>query len=379
MEEFDNIIIGAGITGITLARKLAERGETVLIIEKRTHIGGNCFDYIWPDQYSSNGVRYHAYGPHIFHTTKNEVIDFLSQFTDWNFHTHQVMALHKGELYHLPINSLTISQFFRIWAFRQDAAREILEDKRKPMPDEKIKTAEDVALAKLGPELYEAFIKNYTKKQWDMEPSELDRSVLERLPIRTTPDTAYFNPCFCGFPKEGYTKMFENMLNHPLIKVWFNKEFKKIKDLPEHNRLFVTSRIDEDFNFKHGKLPYRRVAFYPFISKEDPYPDAPAVVNFSDPENPNTRQTHYNKLLPENQYTDNYHVLMNELPCWKDLCGSVLGYPVPNDKNHELLAKYLELAKKEDNTFFLGRLGLYKYINMDDAVQEALDLVKELR
>src|SRR5688572_2926282 len=251
---FDYMIVGARFAGCVLTERLATvANRKVLIVEQRDHIGGNAYDY-----YNNNGILVHKYGPHIFHTNSKKVFDYLSQFTPWRPYEHRVLASVDGQLVPLPINLTTINSLYGL-----HLNCEQVEDfySMKAEKIDRVKTSEDVVVSRVGRELYEKFFRGYTRKQWDLDPSELDASVTSRVPVRSNKDDRYFTDEFQAMPLHGYTKMFRNMLSHPNIKVMLNTDYKEIVDVIPHHRMIYTGPIDSYFDYCYGKLPYRSIEF----------------------------------------------------------------------------------------------------------------------
>jgi UDP-galactopyranose mutase len=269
---FDYLIVGAGYAGSVLAERLArEAGKKVLICDRRPHIAGNAYDH-----YDSSGVLIHRYGPHIFHTNSREVFEYLSQFTQWRQYQHRVLASVDGQLLPIPINLDTINQYYglNLTSFQVEEFLATLAEKR-----EQIRTSEDVVVSRVGKELYEKFFRNYTRKQWGLDPSELDASVTARVPIRTNRDDRYFADAYQAMPLHGYTRMFENMLDHPNIKIMLNTDYRDIERIIPYKEMIYTGPVDEYFDFRHGKLPYRSLEFKHETIDKEVYQSAP-VVNY---------------------------------------------------------------------------------------------------
>src|SRR4051794_8185704 len=272
MREFDFLIVGAGFAGAVLAERLASQaGKSVLIVDQRSHIGGNAHD-----RDDDSGVLIHTYGPHIFHTNSRPVFEYLSQFTRWRPYQHRVRASIDGQLVPLPINLDTINQLYglNLSAFEAgDFFKQVAE------PRDVIKTSEDVVLNSVGRELYEKFFKNYTRKQWGLDPSELDSSVIARVPTRTNRDDRYFTDTYQAMPLHGYTRMFERMLAHPNIKVMLNTDYREVNDIIPYREMVYTGPIDEFFDLRYGKLPYRSLEFG-FETLDASVHQPVAVVNY---------------------------------------------------------------------------------------------------
>src|ERR1041385_4065072 len=251
---FDYLIVGAGFAGSTFAERLASQaGKKVLIIDKRPHIAGNAYD-----RFDDAGILIHQYGPHIFHTNSKPVFDYLSQFTKWRAYQHRVLACVDGQLVPIPINLETINQLYGLNLSSSELEKWF---NSVAEPREQIRTSEDVVISKVGRELYEKFFRGYTRKQWGLDPSELDAQVTARVPTRTNRDDRYFTDTYQAMPKHGFTRMFENMLDHPNIKIMLNADYRDVKDAIPHREIIYTGPVDEFFDFQFGKLPYRCLEF----------------------------------------------------------------------------------------------------------------------
>ncbi len=360
---FDWLIVGAGFAGSVLAERIAsQRGESVLLIDRRNHIGGNAYDC-----YDDAGILIHKYGPHIFHTNAQQIVDYLSQFTEWRPYEHRVLAKVDGKLLPIPINLDTINKLYGL-----DLTSEQLEQffaERREVVDE-IKTSEDVVVSTVGRELYEKFFRGYTRKQWGVDPSQLNKSVTARIPTRTNRDDRYFGDSFQAMPLHGYTRMFEKMVKHPKIKIMLQTDYSEIKDQIPHNRLIFTGPVDEFFNWRYGKLPYRSLRFdHRTVDVEQFQPVA--VVNYPMTED-YTRITEYKHLTGQKAPKTS---LTYEYP-------SDVGdpyYPVPRAENEALYKKYEALANERDDVWFVGRLATYRYYNMDQVVGQALATFRRIQ
>ena len=356
------IIVGAGISGLTIARKIAENNPSkqILIIEKRNHIGGNCYDF-----YDDHGILVQKYGPHIFHTNDKKAWDFLSRFTDWIDYKHKVIAKYKNDYYSIPINRYTINKFFKINLQNEKEVKKYLSEIKIPVKE--IKNSKDAIISKFGSALYEAFIKDYSKKQWGIYPDKLPPAILERLPIRYDENDYYFNDKFQGLPKFGFTKMFEKMIDLPNIVVYLNQDFNK--DKYNNMSIIYTGSIDEFFDYKYGKLPYRYTKFLiQTLNQDSSQPNS--VVNFPEKKYKHIRITEFKK------FTSYKH---NKTTICKEYIGEIgiPVYPLLLKKSLALYNKYLTEAP--ENIYFLGRLGRYKYLDMDKACEEALALYEEIK
>ena len=353
---FDYLIVGAGFAGSVLAERLARgANKKVLLIDRRSHIGGNAYDC-----FDDHGVLIHKYGPHIFHTASKEVFDFLSRFTDWRQYQHKVLASVDGQLVPIPINLDTINKLYGmdLNSFQLDEWFASRAEKK-----DVCKTSEDVVVSKVGRELYEKFFRGYTRKQWGLDPSELDAQVTARVPTRTNRDDRYFTDAYQAMPKHGFTRMFEKMLDHPNITVMLKADFRDVKKWAPFKELIFTGPVDEYFDNCYGKLPYRCLEFkHETLNKEWAQPVA--VINY-----PNdyayTRVTEFKHLTgQEHQKTS----LVYEFSCAE---GDPY-YPIPRTENAEIYKKYATLAEQTPNVHFVGRLATYRYYNMDQVVAQAL-------
>ncbi|HVF30041.1 MAG TPA: UDP-galactopyranose mutase [Pyrinomonadaceae bacterium] len=353
---FDYLIVGAGFAGTVLAERLANgSGKSVLICDKRPHIAGNAYDF-----YNDEGILIHKYGPHIFHTNSKDVFDYLSRFTEWREYQHRVLADVDGMHVPMPINLDTINKLYGLNLSAHECKEffETLREHREP-----VVTSEDVVVNAVGRELYEKFFRGYTRKQWGLDPSELDASVTARVPTRTNRDARYFTDHYQAMPKHGYTRMFENMLDSPRIKVMLNCDYREIADELEYGEMVYTGPVDSFFDYRYGKLPYRSLEFRHETKDTEVYQEAP-VINY--PQNqPYTRITEFKYL------TGQSHAKTSIVYEYPQAEGDPY-YPIPRPENSEIYAKYKALADKEAGVHFVGRLATYKYYNMDQIVAQAL-------
>jgi UDP-galactopyranose mutase len=359
---FDYLIVGAGFAGSVMAERLAaDADKKVLIIDKRNHIGGNAFDH-----YDDAGIQVHKYGPHIFHTNSAEVFEYLSRFTEWRPYQHRVQACVDGQLLPIPINLDTINRMYglSLTSMQLNTFFESLAEKRVA-----IRTSEDVIVSKVGRELYEKFFRNYTRKQWDLDPSELDAAVTARVPVRTNRDDRYFTDTYQAMPRHGYTRMFEKVLAHPNIKVLLNADYREVQKMIPHRELIYTGPVDEYFDYRYGKLPYRSLEFkFETLNTERQQPVA--VINYPN-ENPYTRVTEF-KYLTGQEHSKT--TLVYEYP----RASGDPYYPIPRSENADLYRKYQMLAAATTGVHFVGRLATYKYYNMDQVVAQSLTLYAKL-
>jgi UDP-galactopyranose mutase len=360
---FDYLIVGAGFAGSVLAERLATvLNQRVLIIDKRPHIGGNAYD-----RHDDAGVLIHPYGPHIFHTNSENVFEYLSRFTEWRPYQHHVLASVDGQLLPIPINLDTVNKMYglNLTSFELEKFFESVAEKVDP-----VKTSEDVVVNKVGRELYNKFFRGYTRKQWGMDPSELDASVTARVPTRTNRDGRYFTDTFQAMPLHGYTRMFEKMLDHPNIKVMLNTDYRDVVDLLPWKHMVYTGPVDAFFNFKYGKLPYRSLEFkHENVKKEQFQPVG--TVNY-----PNDYG--YTRISEFKHITGQEHPTTSVVYEFPRAEGDPY-YPVPKPENAELYRKYEAEADAMKNVTFVGRLATYKYYNMDQVVAQALTAFKRLQ
>ncbi len=359
---FDYLIVGAGYAGSILAERLAcGSGKKVLLIDCRPHIGGNAYDY-----YNQDGIQVHKYGPHIFHTNSREVFTYLSRFTQWRPYEHKVRASVDGHLLPLPINLDTVNQLYGM-SLNSTELEKFFETQAEHR--EEIRTSEDVVISKVGRHLYEKFFHNYTRKQWGLDPSELDASVTARVPVRLSRDDRYFTDIFQSMPLYGYTRMFENMLDHPNIKIMLNTDYRDLLGYINYREMIFTGPIDEFFENRYGKLPYRSLHFE-FETLDEKMHQPVAVVNYPN-EHLFTRVTEFKHLTGQEHAKT---TLVYEYPCAE---GDPY-YPIPRPGNADLYHKYKELADSLPGVYFAGRLATYKYYNMDQVAAQALTLYAKI-
>lgn len=359
---FDYLIVGAGFAGSVLAERLAAgSNKKVLICDKRPHIGGNAYDH-----YNEAGILVHKYGPHIFHTNSREVFEYLSRFTEWRPYEHRVRASVDGQLVPIPINLDTINTLYglKLTSFE---VQEFF--KKQAEPREQIRTSEDVVVNAVGRELYEKFFRNYTCKQWGYDPSELDASVTSRVPTRTNRDDRYFTDTYQAMPRFGFTRMFENMLDHPNIKVLLNCDYREVENEIPFSQMIYTGPVDSYFDYCFGKLQYRSLEFKHETHDKSVFQESP-VVNYPN-EHLYTRITEFKYLTgQEHEKTS----VVYEFPKSE---GDPY-YPVPRKENAEVYAQYKQLADATPNVQFVGRLATYKYYNMDQIVAQALTVYAKM-
>ena len=355
------LIVGAGFSGVVIARQLAEQGHHIRIIDQRDHIGGNSYDARDPQ----TDVMVHVYGPHIFHTDNETVWNYVTQHAEMMPYVNRVKATVNGQVFSLPINLHTINQFFAKTC-SPDEARALIAEKGDSSILEP-KTFEEQALRFIGKELYEAFFKGYTIKQWGMEPSQLPASLLKRLPVRFNYDDNYFNHRFQGMPKLGYTKMIESIANHENITIELQQSFNA-EEREQYDHVFYSGPLDAFYSYQYGRLGYRTLDFEKFTWQGD-YQGC-AVMNYCSLDVPYTRITEHKYFSPWESHEGSV--------CYKEYsreCGEkdIPYYPIRQMGEMALLDKYLSLAENEKNMTFVGRLGTYRYLDMDVTIAEALN------
>lgn len=355
---YDYLVVGAGFAGAVMAERLArEGGKRVLVIDRRDHIAGNAFDH-----HDDAGILVHRYGPHIFHTNSQDIVDYLSRFTQWRPYEHRVLADIEGLKVPMPINRTTLNRLYDLELSTDAEAEAYLAARAEPVSP--IKTSADVVISKVGRDLYETFFRGYTRKQWGMDPSELDKSVTARVPTRVNTDDRYFTDSFQAMPAQGYTAMFAAMLDHPLIDIELGVSFEDVKTRVRFGTLVFTGPIDEYFDHRYGKLPYRSLDFRHETVDREWLQDV-AVVNYPSESVPYTRVTEYKHLTGQSAERTS---ITYEYPCAQ---GDPY-YPIPRPENEALFKRYEALAMGTPDVLFVGRLATYRYYNMDQVVGQAL-------
>lgn len=358
---FDFMIVGAGFAGSVLAERLSKLGKKILLVDKRNHIGGNAFDY-----YNEDGILIHKYGPHIFHTNSKEVFDYLNMFTAWRPYEHRVLASVDGQLLPIPINLTTINKMYNL-NLTSDELEDFYASKAEAVNP--VRTSEDVVVSKVGRELYEKFFRGYTRKQWDLDPSQLDASVTSRVPVRTNKDDRYFSDTYQVMPLHGYTKMFEKMLHNPNIKVMLNTDYKEIKNDIPYKKMIYTGPVDYYFDYCYGKLPYRSLEFEFQTINAEKFQET-GTINY-----PNEQA--YTRITDFKYLTGQVHPKTSIVYEYPRAEGDPY-YPVPRPENAALYKKYQQLALSSPEAFFVGRLATYKYYNMDQVVAQSLTTFRKL-
>jgi len=360
---FDYLIVGAGFAGSVMAERLAnELGARVLIVDKRAHIGGNAYD-----RHDDAGILIHPYGPHIFHTNSKDIFDYLSRFTGWRPYQHRVLASVDGQMLPMPINLDTVNSLYgmKLSSFEMESWLQSVAER-----PEQIVNSEDMVVSKVGRDLYNKFFRGYTRKQWGLDPSELDASVTARIPTRTNRDDRYFADTYQAMPANGYTRMFEKMLAHPNIKVMLNTDYREIAALVPWRHMVYTGPIDAFFGHRHGRLPYRSLEFVHATLPQEQF-QAVGTVNF-----PNDYA--YTRVSEFKHITGQRHAFTSVVFEYPRADGDPY-YPVPMAANAEIYKRYEAEAEACDGVTFVGRLATYRYYNMDQVVGQALAAFKRLK
>jgi UDP-galactopyranose mutase len=365
---YDYIVVGAGFFGSVIAERIAGQSSySVLVIDKKTHIGGNCYSEI--DQ--ETGIEYHKYGPHIFHTSSKRVWQYIRKFTDFNSYSHKVLSYYKGSVYTLPINLFLINKFFNINLSPQEAEYFI---KSKQKKKHKISNFEDLALASIGRDLYTAFIKDYTYKQWGRDPHTLPADNFSRIPIRFSYHDSYYDDIWCGIPLEGYKKIFERMLSNKNIDLLLSTDYFEInKNIRFRRKLIYSGPIDKYFSYSEGRLNYRTAVLTYEIHNVKDY-QGTSVMNYPERRYEYTRTIEPKHFHPERK-CKNVTLIQKEFP-GEDHEGINPLWPVNTESDRKRLLRYQALARKEKNVIFGGRLGMYRYFDMDDVIELALETFK---
>jgi UDP-galactopyranose mutase len=355
MQTLDYMVVGAGFAGSVFARVLADAGKSVLVIDRRSHVGGNAYD-----EYDAAGVLIHPYGPHIFHTNSERVFKFLSRFTGWRFYEHRVLAVVEGKQYPIPINRTTINELYGL-ALSEPEVAQYLESVREPRDHNK--TSEDVVLSSVGRDLCEKFFRNYTQKQWGLDLSELSAGVAARIPTRTNDDDRYFSDSHQFMPDAGYSELFRKMLDHPNIRVELSTDYASARSAHRASHTVYTGPIDAFFDHCYGHLPYRSLRFeHEHLQKTKV--QSVGTVNY-----PNDHD--YTRITEFKHLTGQEHAGTSIVREYPQAEGEPY-YPIPRPDNEALYRRYAELAASQKDVTFVGRLAQYRYYNMDQIVAAAL-------
>lgn len=362
MSRADFLVVGAGFAGSVVARELADAGRSVLVIDRRPHIGGNAYDEV-----DGHGVLVHRYGPHIFHTNAQRIADYLSRFTEWRKYEHRVLSCVGGRLYPFPINRDTLNQ---LYGLELDEAGAAAYFERVREPRDPVRTSEDVVLNSVGRDLYSKFFEGYTFKQWGLHASDLKAGVAARIPVRTNCDDRYFTDVFQAMPMHGYTKLFAALLDHPRVQVELGVDFTQLRGQHRSSHVVYTGPIDAYFDYCHGRLPYRSLRFEHEHIADTARFQPVGTVNFPN-DHAYTRITEFKHLTGQPHSGTS---LVREYP--QDDGDPY--YPVPRAENEALYKRYEKLAEKESSVTFVGRLAQYRYYNMDQVVGAALAAARRL-
>ena len=359
-------MVGAGLSGAVIGRTLAEAGFDITVVDARSHVGGNCHTERDPQ----TGVLVHYYGPHIFHTDDAEVWDYVNGFASFKPFTNRVKTTARGQVYSLPVNLHTINQFFGT-TLRPEEARAFIADTQADTTIDTPQNFEEQALTFIGRDLYETFFKGYTMKQWGCHPTELPASILKRLPLRFDYNDNYYNHRFQGLPEHGYTEMIGRILDHPSISVHLDTRFDSARSVAGEDHVFYSGPLDGYFNYRLGHLGYRTLDFERFTHEGD-YQGC-AVMNYGDSDIPYTRITEHKHFTPWEHHAASVCYREYSRACGPD---DIPYYPIRQVKEKALLADYTRLAETAENTTFVGRLGTYRYLDMDVTIREALDTAR---
>ena len=361
---YDALVVGAGFAGAVTAERLAnDLGKRVLVVDRRPHIGGNAYD-----ERDAAGVLVHRYGPHIFHTNSADIFDYLGRFTAWRPYEHRVLARVRDQLVPIPINRTTVNRLFGLELRDEDEVEAFYAERAEQRGP--ARTSEDVVVGRVGQELYELFFRGYTRKQWGLDPSQLDASVTARVPTRANDDDRYFTDRFQAMPLDGYTALFERMLDHPRIDLELGVDFRDIRDRVDRGLTVFTGPVDEYFEHRFGALPYRSLRFE-FETLDQPWAQPVGTVNYPDEHVPYTRISEFKHLTGD---TGPATTIVREYPT----ADGDPYYPIPRPENAERYRRYQALAEATPNVRFVGRLATYRYYNMDQVVAQALTLAKRL-
>ncbi|PZR54430.1 UDP-galactopyranose mutase [Xylanimonas oleitrophica] len=371
----DLVVVGSGFFGLTVAERIAEEhGRKVLVIDRRSHIGGNAYSEAEP----TTGIEVHRYGAHLFHTSNERVWEYVNRFTQFTSYVHRVYTTHKGEVFPMPINLGTINQFFRA-AYGPDAARELIKEQAAELGGKKPENLDEQGVNLIGRPLYEAFIRNYTAKQWQTDPTELPASIISRLPVRYTYDNRYFNDKYEGLPVDGYTAWIERMADHKNIEVRLGVDFFDESQPVSKNNVVgnvpvvYTGPVDRYFDYAEGDLSWRTIDLEEEVLPVGDF-QGTSVMNYADADVPYTRIHEFRHFHPERDYPTDKTVIMREYSRFAEH-GDEPYYPINTAEDRARLLRYRDLAANEKDVLFGGRLGTYKYLDMHMAIGSALSMV----
>jgi UDP-galactopyranose mutase len=370
IQRADIVIVGSGFFGLTIGERAAAHGSRVVILESRSHIGGNAYSFFEP----KTGIEVHKYGSHLFHTSNQEVWNYVNRFTSFNDYRHHVFTKHQNQVYSMPINLQTICAFFGR-SFSPAEARDLIQESIDKNSTTSPSNLEEKAISLIGPDLYNAFIRDYTFKQWETNPIDLPPEIITRLPVRYNFNNRYFNDTWEGLPKEGYTHWLESMAKHQNIELVLNTDFFKVREeIPKSTLVVYTGAIDRYFNYQAGELGWRTLDFELTV-EETPDFQGTSVMNYADAQIPYTRIHEFRHLHPERVYQNQNTVIMKERSRVANASDEPY-YPINTAEDRVKLSKYRQAAKKETNVIFGGRLGSYQYLDMHMAIASALQTFK---
>lgn len=368
LKKYDFVVVGAGFFGSVIAERIASQlNKKVAVIERRNHVGGNCYSEV----HKETGIEYHKYGTHIFHTSNEKVWDYITQFTEFNVYYHQVLTEYKGKIYQMPINLETINSFYNV-NLKPFEVEAFLEKEKAKESYKEPANFEEQAINFVGRPLYEAFLKGYTQKQWEKNPKDIPAHILKRLPFRTNYNESYFFDKYQGIPLDGFTAIFNKMLNHNNIDLHLNTDFFTIKDqIPSTTKIIYSGPIDRLFDYKHGDLEWRTLEFEEEVKNVNDY-QGTSVMNYAEVTVPYTRIHEPQHLHPEREHTLDKTLIIKEFSK-KDYRDDPY-YPIGGKINQEIFNNYMQEVKKQGNIIVGGRLGDYKYYDMHHTIERALTI-----
>jgi UDP-galactopyranose mutase len=370
--DHDLVVVGSGFFGLTVAERMAAHGHSVLVLERRDHLGGNA----WSERDPDTGIEVHRYGAHLFHTSNRRVWDYVRRFSDFTGYVHRVHTVHRGVVYPLPINLGTVNQFFGT-AMGPDEARRLIASQAAEVPPGAAKNLEDKAISLIGRPLYEAFVRGYTAKQWQTDPRDLPASTIGRLPVRWTYDSRYFSDTWEGLPVDGYAALLQRMAAVPGVEVRLGTDFFDVRgELPRGVPVVYTGPLDRYFDYREGRLSWRTLDFEREVLDVDDF-QGTAVMNYADEDVPWTRIHEFKHFHPEREHPAGRTVVVREHSRAAE-AGDEPYYPVGTAQDRERLLRYRALAAAEPGVHFGGRLGTYQYLDMHMAIASALHLVDDV-